>query len=89
MWVTAARVPLRRLPVTTSTVNVSRRFSVAALTPAIAPAWDSGIETILPPTGSWMSFSVFLNRNWKVRSSFASPFWSKWISYSASGSIEK
>jgi hypothetical protein len=53
------------------------------------PAWISGIATLLPPMGSATLFSLLVKRNWKVRSSLASPLLSMWISYSAFGSSEK
>jgi hypothetical protein len=61
---------------------------------ATGPAWISGIATVLAADRQVMPAplppaSVFLKRNWKVRSSFASPLLSTWISYSAFGSIAK
>jgi hypothetical protein len=44
------------------------------------PFCASGIDTILPPTLSWLSASVFWKRNEKVRFSAAPPSLLTWIS---------
>ncbi len=87
--VTEARVPVRRSPRTTSTVKVSLTFNVGELRSVTWPACVSGIETFLSPIGSVMLLNLFWKRNWKVMSSLASPLLSRWISYSAFGSILK
>jgi hypothetical protein len=52
------------------------------------PLLQRAICGIWSPTGTVSRAAVgdsFLKRNWKVRSSFASPLLSMWISYSAFG----
>ncbi len=87
--VTAALAPVRRSPRTMFSVKLSLRFSAGELTSVTAPAWISGIGTLLFWMPSAMPFSLLVNLNWKVMCSFASPTLSMWISYKALGSSEK
>ena len=86
-WVTSLLLPLRRSPRTSLIVYVSSTFCFDMSAAVTAPRLMKGTATdFFAPEGPMSSARpfpperAFWKRNWKVRSSIASPSLSTWIS---------